>query len=103
MVESLPLCLIDSRMSSMAKRTPERANLLQGTLDMLILRTLHLWSCSRSPDRQAYSADHELFSPDAARLTFPRSAPAGAKGMGHLEMGDGSRSESGIQVLPAYR
>jgi PadR family transcriptional regulator PadR len=27
-------------MSSMAKQTPERANLLQGTLDMLILRTL---------------------------------------------------------------
>jgi len=28
------------RMSSMAKQTPQRANLLQGTLDMLILRTL---------------------------------------------------------------
>src|SRR5438477_13169723 len=27
-------------MSSMAQQTPERANLLQGTLDMLILRTL---------------------------------------------------------------
>jgi Transcriptional regulator PadR-like family len=27
-------------MSSMAKQKPERANLLQGTLDMLILRTL---------------------------------------------------------------
>src|SRR6202030_2195845 len=40
MVESLPLCLIDSRMAAMAKRTPERANLLQGTLDMLILHTL---------------------------------------------------------------
>src|SRR6202040_2515331 len=40
MVESLPLCLIDGRMSSMAKQTPERASLLQGTLDMLILRTL---------------------------------------------------------------
>ena len=31
---------IDGRMSSMAKQAPERANLLQGTLDMLILRTL---------------------------------------------------------------
>src|SRR6476660_9973293 len=37
MVECLPF---DGRMSSMAKQTPERANLLQGTLDMLILRTL---------------------------------------------------------------
>jgi PadR family transcriptional regulator PadR len=31
---------IEGRMSSMAKQTPQRANLLQGTLDMLILRTL---------------------------------------------------------------
>ena len=31
---------IDGRMSSMTKQTRERANLLQGTLDMLILRTL---------------------------------------------------------------
>jgi PadR family transcriptional regulator, regulatory protein PadR len=30
----------DGRMSSMGKQLPERANLLQGTLDMLILRTL---------------------------------------------------------------
>src|SRR5919108_6023132 len=40
MVECLPLCSIDGRMSSMSKQIPERANLLQGTLDMLILRTL---------------------------------------------------------------
>ena len=40
MVECLPFQTIDGRMSSMAKPTPERANLLQGTLDMLILRTL---------------------------------------------------------------
>jgi transcriptional regulator len=31
---------IDGRMSSMGKQPPQRANLLQGTLDMLILRTL---------------------------------------------------------------
>jgi PadR family transcriptional regulator PadR len=40
MVECLPFYPVDSRMSSMTKQTPERANLLQGTLDMLILRTL---------------------------------------------------------------
>ena len=34
------ISVTDGRMSSMAKQTPERANLLQGTLDMLILRTL---------------------------------------------------------------
>jgi transcriptional regulator len=31
---------IEGRMSSMEKQKPQRANLLQGTLDMLILRTL---------------------------------------------------------------
>jgi transcriptional regulator len=31
---------VDGRMSSMTKQSSERANLLQGTLDMLILRTL---------------------------------------------------------------
>src|SRR6201994_4108855 len=40
MVECLPSILIQGRMSSMAKETHQRANLLQGTLDMLILRTL---------------------------------------------------------------
>jgi PadR family transcriptional regulator len=30
----------EGRMSSMEKRTPKRADLLQGTLDMLVLRTL---------------------------------------------------------------
>src|ERR1700686_4484513 len=40
MVECLPSISIEGRMSSMARRTPQRANLLQGTLDMLVLRTL---------------------------------------------------------------
>src|SRR5882762_3033088 len=31
---------VEGRMSSMAKKSPERIELLQGTLDMLILRTL---------------------------------------------------------------
>jgi PadR family transcriptional regulator PadR len=39
MVECLPSLLIGGRTSSMAKQV-QRANLLQGTLDMLILRTL---------------------------------------------------------------
>src|SRR5580692_6769710 len=40
MVECLLLLSIEGRMSSMPKQTPQRANLLQGTLDMLVLRTL---------------------------------------------------------------
>jgi PadR family transcriptional regulator, regulatory protein PadR len=40
MVECLPSSLIGGRTSSIAKQVQQRANLLQGTLDMLILRTL---------------------------------------------------------------
>jgi PadR family transcriptional regulator, regulatory protein PadR len=39
-VEHLPSFFIKSRISTMAKNTQQRANVLQGTLDMLILRTL---------------------------------------------------------------
>src|SRR5260370_5090824 len=39
-VECLPSTPIGGRMSTMAKHTRQRANVLQGTLDMLILRTL---------------------------------------------------------------
>src|ERR1700744_1069667 len=40
MVERLPSCSIGGRTSSMAKQAPQRSVVLQGTLDMLILRTL---------------------------------------------------------------
>src|SRR6202000_588039 len=40
MVECLLSALIEGRTSSMGKREQPRANLLQGTLDMLVLRTL---------------------------------------------------------------
>src|SRR2546422_849450 len=39
-VECLPSSPIGGRISTMAKHTRQRANVLQGTLDMLILRTL---------------------------------------------------------------
>src|SRR5258708_18929012 len=40
MVDGLPSHSIEGRTSSMVGLTPQRSNLLQGTLDMLILRTL---------------------------------------------------------------
>src|SRR6202012_1533809 len=40
MVECLLSAFIEGRTSSMGKREQPRANLLQGTLDMLVLRTL---------------------------------------------------------------
>ena len=39
-VDRLPLSSNEGRLSSMTKQTQQRSNLLQGTLDMLILRTL---------------------------------------------------------------
>src|ERR1035441_5561700 len=40
MVDSLPSILNEGRQSTMPKKTQPRANLLVGTLDMLVLRTL---------------------------------------------------------------
>src|SRR6202046_1438833 len=40
MVGCLPSFAVEGRTSSMAKQVQQKANLLQGTLDMLILRTL---------------------------------------------------------------
>jgi PadR family transcriptional regulator PadR len=39
-VDGLPSQLIEGRLSSMTRQAQERSNLIQGTLDMLILRTL---------------------------------------------------------------
>jgi len=39
-VECLPSVPIEGRISTMVKKVQQRANVLQGTLDMLILRTL---------------------------------------------------------------
>jgi len=79
-------------MSSVAKEAQQR-------VDMLILRTL-LWTCSRSPDREAHSEDHERFSADAARLALSGAAPPGTARMGCLQMGDCTGAKSGIQIQP---
>ena len=39
-VDGLPSQFIEGRLSSMTRQTQERSNLIQGTLDMLVLRTL---------------------------------------------------------------
>src|SRR5690242_3663805 len=57
-------------------------------------------TCSRPPDRKAYSTDHERVSANAAWLALSRAPPAGAEGLGHLEMGHGPKLQAGIQVLP---
>jgi hypothetical protein len=43
----------------MAKQPQQRVGLLQGTLEMLILRTPFSKGLLTSPDRETYSEDHE--------------------------------------------
>jgi PadR family transcriptional regulator, regulatory protein PadR len=57
-------------MPSMAKQTPQRANLLQGTLDMLVLRTLLCGPAHGDPIGRHISADHNRFSSDARRIAL---------------------------------
>ena len=45
-------------------------------------------------------AHDERFSVDAARFSLSRAASVGETRLGHCEVGNRSRSESGIQVLP---
>jgi PadR family transcriptional regulator PadR len=55
-------------MSSMAKQTPERANLLQGTLDMLILRTLgSLYPALHRLERRGWVTSKWEMAPDRNR------------------------------------
>ena len=86
-------------MSSMAKQTPERANLLQGTLDMLILRTL-LYGPAHGHQigKHISGLRMNFYICSMARCTPP--CTGWRKGMGCRQMGDRSGSQSGIQVLP---
>src|SRR5258708_12525844 len=61
MVDGLPSHSIEGRTSSMVGLTPQRSNLLQGTLDMLILRTL-LYGPAHGHRSEEHTS--ELHSPD---------------------------------------
>jgi PadR family transcriptional regulator, regulatory protein PadR len=86
-------------MSSMAKQAQQRVGLLQGTLDMLILRTLlygpaHGHQIGKHIQRttnEFLQMQHGSLYPALHRLE---------KRMGCLQMGDSAGSQSGIQVLP---
>ena len=90
-------------MSSMAKQTQQRIGLLQGTLDMLILRTLlygpaHGHQIGKHIQRTTndfLQMQHGSLYPALHRLERKR--------MGHRQMGDGSGPKPGIQVLPIDR
>jgi hypothetical protein len=93
---------IEGRMSSMGKSTPQRANLLQGTLDMLILRTLLYGAAHGHQIGKHIQRTTNDFLQNAAWVALSRAAPTGATGVGYFQMGDGSGPQSGVQVLPAY-
>jgi hypothetical protein len=106
------LLTIDGRMSTITNRN-RRSNVFYGKTYTETRRSsarhprhvglayASLWTCSRASDRKAHSKDYERFPADAARLPVPRFAPARTKRLGCLQMGNCSRSQSGIQILQA--
>ena len=86
-------------MSSMAKQAQQRVGLLQGTLDMLILRTLlygpaHGHQIGKHIQRttnEFLQMQHGSLYPALHRLE---------KRVGRVQMGDCAGPKSGIQVLP---
>src|SRR5271169_2191511 len=99
MVECLPFCPIDSRMSSMTKQTPERANLLQGTLDMLILRTL-LYGPAHGHQigKHIQRTTNDFLQMQHCSL-YPALHRLERREWGHLQVGDSCGPQSGVQVL----
>lgn len=84
----------------MAGQTPQRANLLQDTLDVLVLRTLLYSPTYGHQIGKHIQRTTNDFSSGAARIALSRIAPAGAKTVGHVQVGDGPRPQPGVQVLP---
>ena len=88
-------------MSSMAKQAQQRVGLLQGTLDMLILRTL-LYGPAHGHQigKHIQRTTNEFLQMQHGSL-YPALASSGEAGMGRLQMGDCAGPKSGIQILPA--
>src|ERR1700743_868416 len=103
MVECLPSFLIQGRMSSMAKETQQRANLLQGTLDMLILRTLLYGPAHGHQIGKHIQRTTNDFLQIQHGSLYPALHRLERRGWGCSKWGDGSGPQSGIHVLPADR
>jgi hypothetical protein len=90
-------------MSSMAKQTQERTGLLQGTLDMPILRTL-LYGPAHGHQigKHIHRTTNDFLQMQHGSL-YPALHRLGAKRMGCLQVGGGPGSQSGIQILPVNR
>jgi hypothetical protein len=87
-------------MTSAEKQTKQRMAVLQGTLDMLILRTL-LYGPSHGHQigKHIQKTTNEFLQMQHGSL-YP-APPAGAERLDRFQIGDRSGPQSGIQVLPA--
>jgi PadR family transcriptional regulator, regulatory protein PadR len=84
----------------MTKQMQQRAKLLQGTLDMLILRTLLYGPAHGHQIGKHIQRTTNDFSADATRFALSGIAPSGGERLGGRKMGDGTRPQSRVQVLP---
>jgi hypothetical protein len=78
------------------------SDLVQGTLDLLIFKTISPRAQARLGHRQAHSADLERSPAGPAGLALPGAAPARAAGVDHGPLG-GERNRPPGQVLLAHR
>jgi PadR family transcriptional regulator, regulatory protein PadR len=78
----------------------QRVGLRQGTVDKLILRTLLNGPAhGHSIGKHIQRTTNDVLQMQHGSL-YSRVASSAEAGMGCLQMGDGSGSQSGIQVLP---
>src|SRR5580698_4064288 len=102
------LLTTDSRMSTIAlhcgsnvfhgkKAGKTTSEFAAGNAGHACLANASLWAGTWPSDWQTYSADHERFPADAAWLSLSCLASPRGERLGYLEMGDGSRSQPGVQ------
>src|SRR5271156_402498 len=84
------------------KQAQQRANLLQGTLDMLVLRTL-LYGPAHGHQigKHIQRTTNDFLQMQHGSL-YPALHRLEERGWVTLEMGDGAGSQPGVQVLPAH-
>src|ERR1700756_5620375 len=90
-------------MSSMAKQVQQRANLLQGTLDMLVLRTLLYGPAhGRQIGKHIQRTTNDFLQMQHGSL-YPASPRLERRGWGASKVGNGPGPKSGVQALPPDR
>jgi hypothetical protein len=90
----------EGRVSSMAKESRQRSAVLQGTLDMMILKTL-LYGPAHGHriGKHIQRATNEFLQMQHGSL-YPALHRLEKKRVGGLQMGDFAGLKQGVQVLP---